>query len=321
QSHSAYDEDRKAHLVLAFMPKLEIQAFLADYGLVPPTFDKDDPHFIEKLDVLKIYMVGKQMAFEDLIKKFPAMNNTFSKTETQQKMTYAQVANIWDEQLRIFKDHGLKALHFENSNRKRSANEKKGASLSRRAAHVAQGPLDITGHIEGGASAGDTVYVPRIRVDQVPLDHHVGINIITDVSTIKTKTVMVNFERKWPKQQEYTGFPSQTRTRRNLEILGGAEKQPKVMSHAYADCARVVLLVESALIAEIHHIIPNYPPSRYLIDAYLIAGKKHQATIDQPQLKSHPLTRTVHITEGVITTEKEDTGNRMTINMHRIARG
>ncbi|KAA6385629.1 MAG: hypothetical protein EZS28_018846 [Streblomastix strix] len=48
QGTSAYDEDRKALLVLAFMPKPEIQAFLADQGFVPPTFDKDDPHFIGK---------------------------------------------------------------------------------------------------------------------------------------------------------------------------------------------------------------------------------------------------------------------------------
>ncbi|KAA6333553.1 MAG: hypothetical protein EZS28_053156, partial [Streblomastix strix] len=44
QGSSAYDEDRKALLVLAFMPKPEIEAFLADQGFVPPTFDKDNPH-------------------------------------------------------------------------------------------------------------------------------------------------------------------------------------------------------------------------------------------------------------------------------------
>ncbi|KAA6398340.1 MAG: hypothetical protein EZS28_006136, partial [Streblomastix strix] len=75
---SVYDDDRKALLVQAFMPKPEIGAFLADQGFAPPTFDKDDPSFIEKLDALKIYMIGKQMAFEDLTQRFPAMNNTFS---------------------------------------------------------------------------------------------------------------------------------------------------------------------------------------------------------------------------------------------------
>ncbi|KAA6363633.1 MAG: hypothetical protein EZS28_040841 [Streblomastix strix] len=49
-----------------------------------------------------------------------------------------------------------------------------------------------------------------------------------------------------------------------------AEIQPNEMSHAYADCARAVSLAESALIAQIHHIIPDQPPSRYLIDAYLM---------------------------------------------------
>ncbi|KAA6373082.1 MAG: hypothetical protein EZS28_031393, partial [Streblomastix strix] len=112
---SAYDEDRKALLVLAFMPKPEIEAFLADQGFVPPTFDKDDPRFIEKLDALKLYMVSKQMAFEDLTQRFPAMNNTFSKSETQQKMAYAQAANSQEEQLRFFMVHGPRAQLIANS--------------------------------------------------------------------------------------------------------------------------------------------------------------------------------------------------------------
>ncbi|KAA6369114.1 MAG: hypothetical protein EZS28_035360 [Streblomastix strix] len=52
QGPSAYDKDRKALLVLLFMSKPEIKAFLADQSFVPPTFDKDDPRFIEKLDAL-----------------------------------------------------------------------------------------------------------------------------------------------------------------------------------------------------------------------------------------------------------------------------
>ncbi|KAA6309494.1 MAG: hypothetical protein EZS28_056500, partial [Streblomastix strix] len=115
QGPSAYDEDRKALLVLAFMPKPEIEAFLADQGFVPRTFDKDDPHFIEKLDALKIYMIGKQMAFEDLTQRFPAMNKIFSKTDTQQKMTYAQVANSQEEQVRFFMEHAPKAALIANS--------------------------------------------------------------------------------------------------------------------------------------------------------------------------------------------------------------
>ncbi|KAA6365966.1 MAG: uridine kinase, partial [Streblomastix strix] len=34
-----------------------IKGLFADQGFVPPTFDKDDPSFIEKLDALKIYMI------------------------------------------------------------------------------------------------------------------------------------------------------------------------------------------------------------------------------------------------------------------------
>ncbi|KAA6367588.1 MAG: hypothetical protein EZS28_036886 [Streblomastix strix] len=55
------------------------------------------------------------MAFEDLTQRFPAMNNTFSKTESQQKMTYAQMANSQEEQLRFFMEHSLKAWFIANS--------------------------------------------------------------------------------------------------------------------------------------------------------------------------------------------------------------
>ncbi|KAA6366143.1 MAG: hypothetical protein EZS28_038329 [Streblomastix strix] len=43
------------------------------------------------------------------------------------------------------------------------------------------------------------------------------------------------------------------------------EIQPNETSHPYADCARAVAIAESAFIAQIHHIISNHPPSRYLI--------------------------------------------------------
>ncbi|KAA6314335.1 MAG: hypothetical protein EZS28_055602, partial [Streblomastix strix] len=108
--------------------------------------------------------------------------------------------------------------------RKRSANEQKGPCLSRRAAQVAQGPLDITGHIPEGASAGDTVFQPPIRVGSLVLDHHGERGIITDITATNTVTEMMNLERKWPKQQEYTGLPNLTRTRWNLENLGGGQQ-------------------------------------------------------------------------------------------------
>ncbi|KAA6402744.1 MAG: hypothetical protein EZS28_001735 [Streblomastix strix] len=59
QGPLAYDEDMKALLVLAFMPRPEIEAFLADQGFVPPTFDMGDPSFIEKLRCTQITHVGQ----------------------------------------------------------------------------------------------------------------------------------------------------------------------------------------------------------------------------------------------------------------------
>ncbi|KAA6355525.1 MAG: hypothetical protein EZS28_048947 [Streblomastix strix] len=109
-------------------------------------------------------------------------------------------------------------------NRKRSANEQKGPCLSRRAAQVVQGPLDITGHIQEGASAGDTVFLLRIQADLLALGHHEEIDTITDITTINATTEMTNFGEKWAKQQEYIGLPSLTRTRQNLESFGGGKQ-------------------------------------------------------------------------------------------------
>ncbi|KAA6397162.1 MAG: hypothetical protein EZS28_007313 [Streblomastix strix] len=48
-----------------------------------------------------------------------------------------------------------------------------------------------------------------------------------------------------------------------------AEMQSSESSHVYDDCDRAVSLVERTLIAEINHIIPDQPPSRYQIEAYI----------------------------------------------------
>ncbi|KAA6390272.1 MAG: hypothetical protein EZS28_014203 [Streblomastix strix] len=313
QGHLAYDEQRKTFLVLFFIPRLEIEAFLADQGLISPTFDKDEPRFIEKLDALKLYKLSKKMTFEDLSQRFPAMNNTFSKTETQQKMTYAQVANSQEEQLRFFMENSPKQQCIANGNfiwpaallplpsappssatssiddsdsgfthsRRRSVNEQKGTSLRLRAAQVAHCQVNTTERTKRRASAGGIVFQSRIRVDQVALDHLVGISIIGDITTINVTTEMANFGKKWPKQWEFIGLPSLIRTKWNLDIQGRrsaeqnrwryenqrstsepAEIQPSGFSHVYADCAGAVSLAESALICR--------------------TEIKHRATIDQP---------------------------------------
>ncbi|KAA6355145.1 MAG: hypothetical protein EZS28_049328 [Streblomastix strix] len=114
-----------------------------------------------------------------------------------------------------------------------------------------------------------------------------------------------------------------------------AEIQPNETSHVYADCARAVALAESALIAQIHHIIPNQPPSRYLIDAYLMcltAGARlrsirfahpsqGQSRNQGPgnyrpaQLRFHLLMIMASTMEGATTTERVDTDNSSYENM------
>ncbi|KAA6358497.1 MAG: hypothetical protein EZS28_045976 [Streblomastix strix] len=153
--------------------------------------------------------------------------------------------------------------------RKRNANVQKGRLLSPRAAVAAQDLVGIIKRTQEGASAGDIVYQLRVRVDQVVRDHRVGISITNDI-TINIAAGTANFGKKWPRQWEYIELPSSTRTRWNRETPGGAEIQPNETSHAYADCAKAVSLAECAQIAEIHRIITDKPPSRYLIDAYLM---------------------------------------------------
>ncbi|KAA6387859.1 MAG: hypothetical protein EZS28_016611, partial [Streblomastix strix] len=220
QGPSAYDEDRKALLVLTFMSRPEIEAFLADQGFVPPTFDKDDPRFIEKLDALKLYMLSKQMAFEDLTQRFPAMNGTFSKPETQQKMTYAQVANSQEEQLRFFMNHGVRAQLIANSKPGQSANAQKDLPLSPQAVKAARNLVDIIERTRGSASAGDTVYQLRVRVDQVALDHRARTDITGDIIITNIATEIASSAKKWPKQLEFIELPSSIRTRWNRETPG-----------------------------------------------------------------------------------------------------
>ncbi|KAA6370565.1 MAG: putative Transposon Ty3-I Gag-Pol polyprotein [Streblomastix strix] len=168
----------------------------------------------------------------------------------------------------------------------------------------------------------------RIQVDLLALGHHEEIDTITDITTINVTTEMTNYEKKWSKQQECTGLPSLTRTRWNLESLGGGQQnrtggdtricgplrsqrkynQTKCHTHMPTAQGQFHLQKERVQGRFGLHIQPKDK-----------AGIKHRATIDQPQLKPHPHTRTLRTTEGATTIEIEDTGNRSTIYAHRIA--
>ncbi|KAA6371110.1 MAG: hypothetical protein EZS28_033364 [Streblomastix strix] len=332
QGTSAYDEDRKALLVLAFMPKPEIEAFLADQGFVPPTFDKDDPHFIEKLDALKIFMVGKQMAFEDLGQSFPAMNNTFSKTDTQQKMTNAQIANSKEEQMRFFMDHGPRACLVANSKfgrptallplpsappvstassiedsdldfhaQQKMKRKRVERSLSESSSSISSSKSSRhhrthskrrkrRRHSASTSNSSRSTRSGSPRRDRHHNRHNHHQRHHRDVEFRKEMAKIVGVHK--PCQFEPNKIEPRESWRRSAEqnrwrnenlwsTSEPAEIQPNEMSHAYADCARAVSLAESALIAQIHHIIPDQPPSRYLIDAYLMyltAGARLRST-------------------------------------------
>ncbi|KAA6401003.1 MAG: hypothetical protein EZS28_003470 [Streblomastix strix] len=333
QGPSAYYKNSKALLVLTFMSKPEIEAFLADQGFDPPIFDKDNPRFIEKLNALKQYMLSKQMAFEDQTQRFPMMNNSLSKTETQQKMTYAQVANSWEEQHRFYMLHCPKAWFIANSKLGQPAALLSGPSAPPSIEKEAQmnrkiplGVLEQHQQHKIQQISQDTIKEAQVQeIQQIILHFNDG-----EFRKDKAKIVGVHRPSQFdPKKMELRDSwrKSVEQNRCRYENLWStsepAEIQPNESSHVYADCSRAVQLEESALIAEIHRIIPDQPPSIYLIDAYLMfltAGIKHRATIDWPQLRPHPYMRTFRITEGSTTTEKEGTDNRAMINMRIVAR-
>ncbi|KAA6368967.1 MAG: hypothetical protein EZS28_035506 [Streblomastix strix] len=266
------------------------RGLLADLGFVPPTFYKDDPRFIEKLDAPKLYMFGKQMAFEDLTQRFPAMNNKFSKNETQQKMIYAQAAKTQEEQLRFFKEHGPKAWLI--------ANRKLGqpAALLPRPS-VPPSSTALKAQLNKKITLRVFKLHQQLKVQQTSQDtskkaqaqetwcinlefkYFQSIQITTKRQASQSTSLPLTPPQRW-RISERNGqnnwsaqaFPDQHQqdgTQRFMEE-DSRVKQPNKASHAYADRARAVSLAECVLIAEIHNIILDQPPSRYLIDAYLM---------------------------------------------------
>ncbi|KAA6372638.1 MAG: hypothetical protein EZS28_031835 [Streblomastix strix] len=119
----------------------------------------------------------------------------------------------------------------------------------------------------------------------------------------------------------------------NLQFIQKpADMQPDEVLHICTECARAVSFAKCALIAEIHHLIPEEPPSRDLIDAYLMcltAGarlrlirltqsaqeyNRNQALKNYRNPTEFPLiTRTPRNTEGAIIQETGDIGSQTTI--------
>ncbi|KAA6367337.1 MAG: hypothetical protein EZS28_037137, partial [Streblomastix strix] len=346
--YSIYDEDRKTFLILAFMPRPEIEAFYQIKILSRQSSTLMTTSFMDKLDAHKLYMYCMHAVFEDITKRFPAMKNTFSKNQKQQKMTYAQMANIKDGHLRFFMEHGSSAwfiaIHkprqqtalqprhsappssaassIDDLDQEFQAQQKKKRKrieryfLSLRVTLRVQGTVYITKHVQGGTSVEDTEFQTRIQANLADLDHREETGIIAGITTINI-AIEIDSWRKQAKQNRW-----------RLENLWytqeSAEKQPSESSQIYADCTRAVSFVEYTLKSDIHLIISEQQSSRFLIDAYLMCqtagarvGIKHRASIDRPLLHMIML----RIMESATTTGKEGTGNRTIINESRIARG
>ncbi|KAA6403120.1 MAG: hypothetical protein EZS28_001349 [Streblomastix strix] len=279
------------------------------------------PLFIEKLDALKLNMLSKQMAFEDLTQRFPAMNNTVSKTQMQQMMIYAQVANSYEEQLIFFIEYVLREQLIANckigqpvallprpsappssvtssiddsdqdfqahykKKRKRiewSPSESSSSTSSSKSSRHHKTHSRRRKRRRHSVSTSNSSRSSRSRSPRKDMhhrQHHHHYYCHKDGEFWKEMAKIVGVHRasqfdpnKMEPRDSWRRSAEQNRWRyENLwSTSEPAEIQPNETSHAYAVCARAVALAESALIAQIHHIISNQPPSRYLIDPYLM---------------------------------------------------
>ncbi|KAA6377434.1 MAG: hypothetical protein EZS28_027039 [Streblomastix strix] len=242
---------------------------------------------------------------------------------------------------------------------KRSTNEHKDTFPSLRAVRVSHDPVDIIDHILGGANAGDALFEPRIQVNIVILDHQKETDTIADITTIKTASIMANFEMKWPRQQEYIELPNLTLTRWNRKILGGGQrtkiggdtriygllrnqqKYSQVNRCTFMHSApkqfllRKVRQQQRVTISNLnnHHQdiqlmhtscaqLQKHVQNRFFLRVLPKDRDrfKHRPIIDQPQFNFHLSMIASRIMEGAETTVKDGTSNRTRINVHRIAR-
>ncbi|KAA6375519.1 MAG: hypothetical protein EZS28_028956 [Streblomastix strix] len=292
QGSSAYDEDRKALLVLAFMPKPEIEAFLADQGFVPPTFDNGDPRFMDMLDALKLYMLSKQMAFEDLTQRFPAMNNTFSKPETQQKMTYAQAANSQEEQIRFFIEHAPRAQLIANSKPGQPVAllPRPSAPPSSTAASIDDSDQDtrvqqkkkhkrVEMSLSESSSSTSSSKSSRYHKTHSRKRKRSRHSLSTSSSNRSNRSRSPRKDRHHQRHHHHQHRHRDSEFRKEMAKIVGVHRasqfdpnkmEPRDSWRKLAEQNRAVALAQSVLIAEIRHIILDQPPSRYLIDANLM---------------------------------------------------
>ncbi|KAA6355214.1 MAG: hypothetical protein EZS28_049259, partial [Streblomastix strix] len=200
------------------------------------------------------------------------MNNTFSKTDTQQKMTYAQIANSQEEQLRFYLEHGPKAWLIASSKlgwpvallSLPSAPPLSTASIfddSDQDFHAQQEMKRKRTERTLSESSSSTSSSRSSRHRRTHSKRHKRKRHNDEFRKEMAKIIGVHRPSYFdPNMMELRDFLEEVRT----------EIQPNEAFRAYADCTIAASLAESALIAEIHHINLDQPPSRYLIDAYLM---------------------------------------------------
>ncbi|KAA6397837.1 MAG: hypothetical protein EZS28_006634 [Streblomastix strix] len=191
-------------------------------------------------------------------------------------MTYAQIANSQEEQMRFFMDHGPRACLIANNKFGRptallplpSAPPVSTASSigDSDSAIVAHGPVDIARSIQRGASAEDTEnQLKFIRDDAFWKEMARIVGVYRPSQFVSNK---VEPRDSWSRSAELN-------RQRQVNLLSTSEPvemQSIESSQVYIDCSRAVSLAGSALLDQILHTKPDQPASR--IDQELSISKQ-----------------------------------------------
>ncbi|KAA6398995.1 MAG: hypothetical protein EZS28_005481 [Streblomastix strix] len=285
--------------------------------------------FMERLNAHKLYILSKQMAYEDRIQRFPAINNTFSKTETQQKMTYAHAANSQEKQLRFFMVHGPGAQLIANSKSGQPVAllPRPSAPLSSSASNIDDSDQDLPAQQKkknkrtekSFSESSSTLGIQCINFEFKQIQ---SLMITTKRQTLQSTTLQVLPQRRRISErngqdsvssQSFLVRSEQDGTERLLEKVSRTEQMAIRELMVYFGTSRNTAKRNITCERDQEQFILHIP----LKDK---VGIKSRATQDQPQRNSYLLTIIASTPEGAITTEREDTGNRIITSEHRIAR-
>ncbi|KAA6394339.1 MAG: hypothetical protein EZS28_010134 [Streblomastix strix] len=275
------------------------------------------------------------MAFEDLTQRFPEKRNTFSKSETQQKMTYAQVANSQEEQLRFFIGHGPKAQLIANSKSgqhvallprpsapqssvtsKRFLSESSKSTNYSKSCRYYRTHSRSHKHMRHFISSSNSIKFGCFRSPSKDRHHrrHHHQHRHRDCEFCKEMKKIVGALRH-SQFDPFKIIPSDSQrrsaesNRRRYENQWSTLKPAEIQPYIQVAHISYVQLTERVQVRFFLHI-----PLKYLTEI------KHWLIIDHPQFSFHPPIITPMISEGASTSKKEGINNNTITNEHKIVR-